>query len=146
MKTREHQSRYSLESTVAKLTTKTETGCSFAHTNGSEVQVVYEGSSKGAHEVLSVRALKVDSPKFFSRRKCLPEEKTQEWNHKSQKAIMCVCVCKHIRVYVYIVRCLVAKWCPTFCDSMNCRTPGFPVLQYLPEFAQIHVHWIGDSI
>ena len=27
--------------------------------------------------------------------------------------------------------------CPMFCDPMNCRTPGFPVLHYLPEFAQV---------
>ena len=27
--------------------------------------------------------------------------------------------------------------CPVFCDPMNCRTPGFPVLHYLPEFAQV---------
>ena len=25
---------------------------------------------------------------------------------------------------------------------MNCSTPGFPVLYYLPEFAQTHVHWV----
>ena len=25
-------------------------------------------------------------------------------------------------------------------------TPGFPVLHYLPEFAQIHVPWVSDSI
>ena len=25
---------------------------------------------------------------------------------------------------------------------MDCSTPGFPVLQHLPEFAQIHVHWV----
>ena len=25
-------------------------------------------------------------------------------------------------------------------------TPGFPVLHYLPEFAQIHVHWVSDAI
>jgi len=24
--------------------------------------------------------------------------------------------------------------------------PGFPVLNYLPEFAQTHVHWVGDTI
>ena len=29
---------------------------------------------------------------------------------------------------------------------MNCNTPGFPVLHYLPEFAQTHVHWISDAI
>ena len=32
------------------------------------------------------------------------------------------------------------------CDSMDCSTLGFPVLHYLPEFAQIHVHWISDAI
>ena len=33
-----------------------------------------------------------------------------------------------------------------FVDSMNCSTPGFPALHYLLEFAQIHVHWVGDAI
>ena len=32
------------------------------------------------------------------------------------------------------------------CDPMNCSMPGFPVLHYVPEFAQIHVHWVGDAI
>ena len=27
-----------------------------------------------------------------------------------------------------------------------CSTLGFPVLQYLLEFAQVHVHWVGDAI
>ena len=26
------------------------------------------------------------------------------------------------------------------CNPMDCSTPGFPVLHYLPEFAEIHVH------
>ena len=29
---------------------------------------------------------------------------------------------------------------------MNDSTPGFPVLHDLLEFAQIHVHWVGDAI
>ena len=29
---------------------------------------------------------------------------------------------------------------------MNCGMPGFPVLHYLPEFAQTHFHWVGDAI
>ena len=37
--------------------------------------------------------------------------------------------------------CSVAKLCLTLCDPMDCSTPDFPVLHYLPEFAQIHVHW-----
>ena len=32
------------------------------------------------------------------------------------------------------------------CDPMDCSTVGFPVLPYLPEFAQTHVHWVGDAI
>ena len=32
------------------------------------------------------------------------------------------------------------------CDLMDCSTAGFPVLHYLPEFAQTHVHWVGDAI
>ena len=36
--------------------------------------------------------------------------------------------------------CSVAKLCLTLCDPMDCSTPGFPVLHYFPEFAQIHAH------
>ena len=36
--------------------------------------------------------------------------------------------------------------CLTFCDPMDCSTPGFPVLHYLPEFAQTHIFWVGDAI
>ena len=28
----------------------------------------------------------------------------------------------------------------TLCNPMNCSTPGFPILHYLPEFVQTHVH------
>ena len=38
-----------------------------------------------------------------------------------------------------------AKSCPTLCNPMDCSTPGFPDLRYLPEFAQIHVHWVSDA-
>ena len=31
-------------------------------------------------------------------------------------------------------------------DPMDCSKPGFPVLHYLLEFAQIHAHWVGDAI
>ena len=40
----------------------------------------------------------------------------------------------------------VTQSCLTLCDSMDCSTPGFPVHHQLPEFTQIHVHWIGDAI
>ena len=42
--------------------------------------------------------------------------------------------------------CSVTRSCLTFCDPMECSFPGFSVLHYLLEFAQIHVHWVGDAI
>ena len=32
------------------------------------------------------------------------------------------------------------------CDLMDRSMPDFPVLCHLPEFAQTHVHWVGDAI
>ena len=40
----------------------------------------------------------------------------------------------------------VAQSCLTFCDPMDCSTPGFPVHHQLLEFPQTHVHWVGDAI
>ena len=41
----------------------------------------------------------------------------------------------------------VVKSCATLCDPMNCSSmPGFPVLHYLMELAQIYVHWVCDAI
>ena len=31
----------------------------------------------------------------------------------------------------------VTKLCPTLCEPIDCRMPGFLVLHYLPEFAQL---------
>ena len=42
--------------------------------------------------------------------------------------------------------CLVVKLCLTLCNPMDCSTPGFPVLHHFPEFAQTHVHWVGNAI
>ena len=39
----------------------------------------------------------------------------------------------------------VAKLCPTLCDSVDFSTPSSSV-HHLPEFAQIHVRWVGDVI
>ena len=42
--------------------------------------------------------------------------------------------------------CSVSQLRLTLCDPMICSTPGFPVLPYIPAFAQTHVHWIGNAI
>ena len=31
-------------------------------------------------------------------------------------------------------------------ETKDCRMPGFPVLHGLMEFAQTHIHWVGDAI
>ena len=33
-----------------------------------------------------------------------------------------------------------------FTTLWTLSTPGFPVLHNLPEFGQIHIHWVGDAI
>ena len=56
-------------------------------------------------------------------------------------------ICLHLRGdCCYCCCCPVTKLCPTLHDPMDCSTPGFPVPHHLPEFAQVHVHWISDAI
>ena len=47
-------------------------------------------------------------------------------------------------VWIYIRYCSFTKSCLTVCDSMDCSIWGFPVLHYLTESAQIHIHWVSD--
>ena len=41
--------------------------------------------------------------------------------------------------------CSVTQSFLTSCDPMDCSTAGFPVLHYLLEFAQTHVHRVDDA-
>ena len=55
----------------------------------------------------------------------------------------------HINIlscWIFLVDCPVSKFCLTLCDPMHCNMPGFPILYHLPEFAQIHVHWVSDAV
>jgi len=42
--------------------------------------------------------------------------------------------------------CSVTQSCLTLSNLMDYSTPGIPVLHQPPEFAQTHVHWVGDAI
>ena len=42
--------------------------------------------------------------------------------------------------------CSVTQSYPTLCNPMDSSKPGFPVLHYLLELAQILVHWVSDAI
>ena len=50
------------------------------------------------------------------------------------------------RSYLYLEFSSVTQLCPTFCDPMDCSTPGFPVHHQLSELTQTHVHRVGDII
>ena len=53
----------------------------------------------------------------------------------------------HNLFVAYLIYCSVAQLCPALYDPMDCSTPDFPVLHYLPEFAQIHViHSFIESV
>ena len=57
-----------------------------------------------------------------------------------------LCICIQEWVYRIMLFCSVAKLYPTLCDPMDWNTSDFPVLHYLLEFAQTHVHWVDDAI
>ena len=47
---------------------------------------------------------------------------------------------------LYIQFSSFAQSCPTLCDPMDYRMPGFHVRHQLLELAQTHVHRVGDAI
>ena len=40
----------------------------------------------------------------------------------------------------------VAQLCLTFCNPMDCTTPGLPVHHQLLELVQTHIHWVSNAI
>ena len=77
-------------------------------------------------------------------RKTNKQTKTEVSNKiRTHKKILLTHICQKIVSFQFSS---VTQSCPSLCDSMNCCTPGLPVHHQLPEFTQIHVHWIGDAI
>ena len=62
----------------------------------------------------------------------------------------------HIRRYILSIcvsKCMLCILCVavvqlhvTLHDAVDCSTSGFPVLHYLPESDQTHIHWVSDAI
>ena len=50
---------------------------------------------------------------------------------------------KQERIWFSSVQSLSSVW---LCNPMDCSMPGFPVYHQLLEFAQTHVHRVGDAI
>ena len=40
----------------------------------------------------------------------------------------------------------VMQSCLTLCNPIDCSTSDLPVHHQLPEFTQIHVHWVSDAV
>ena len=73
------------------------------------------------------------------------------WKHSNcpadeQIKMWCACIFYILSIWISICCYSVAKSCLTLCDPMDCSTPGSSVLHYLPELAQIYVHWVSDAI
>ena len=56
------------------------------------------------------------------------------------------CLLQSCYFLMYSLSCCCSFSHVWLCDPTDCSTPGFPVLHYLPEFAQSHIHWVGDAI
>ena len=85
--------------------------------------------------ICEMRSLYLIYPKILLRSKILVS-----WKRKTNT------IWYHLYMDSKKINCSVAKSCSTLRDFMDCGVPGFPVLYCLPDFAQIHVHWVGDAI
>ena len=90
-----------------------------------------ESKSPWADDVVIIKSLQCVQEKWKFRYM----DRTLTSSAKNWKIKYSICFC-----------CSVAKSCLTLCNPMDCSTPGFPVLHYLLEFAQTHVHWLSDAI
>ena len=52
--------------------------------------------------------------------------------------LQAVLFCLVIFSKIFVVQSFSCVW--TLCDPIDCNTKGFPVLHYLLEFAETHVH------
>ena len=71
------------------------------------------------------------------------EQQCQSWFHQRSRPT------GHTHIHTYTRTdccCSLVKLYPTLCSPMDSSTPGLPVPHHLPEFAQVHVHWIDDAI
>ena len=76
------------------------------------------------------------------------EPDTEQWSGSKLRKKYIEAVYCHPAYLTYMQGCCcsVPKSCLILCDPMVCSTPYFPVLHYLTEFIQTHVHWVSDAI
>ena len=74
---------------------------------------------------------------------CDPKHIFKLWRISSLFGVVCITSFLLLSFYYLHVSIVVQSLSH---DSMDCNTPGSPVLHYLLELAQTHTHWIGDAI
>ena len=68
-------------------------------------------------------------------------------NEKAWRNLKCILLSEKEPVWKGCVLLLLfSRSVVSLCDPMDCSMPGFPVLHYLPEVAQTHVHRVSDDI
>ena len=96
-----------------------------------------------AQTTKNLPAIQETQVQSLGREDALEEKMATHSSILAWKIPLCKCVYIYLSIYIHIyvyVLCLVAQSCPTLCNPMDCSLPGFPVLHYLPEFAQTRVH------
>ena len=104
-----------------------------------------------SHMVLSLTSLRSLLTCYFIRCTFLATlfKKTNHPFHSPIHPVFLSCyifLCRTLDLLSYYYCCSVSQSCPALCNPKDCNMPGFPVLHYLLEFAQTHVHWVGDAI
>ena len=69
------------------------------------------------------------------------EQMMIRWESHPWKTVAFI-VLLYIGPLYFFTCCSVTKSCPNLCDPMDSSTAGFPVLHYLLEFIQTHIHWL----
>ena len=75
----------------------------------------------------------------------VPSSRGSSWPRDHNLHLLCFLHCRQILYPLNHLRCSLTQSSPTLCNPVDCSTPGFPVLHYLPEFAQTHVNWVRPS-
>ena len=73
---------------------------------------------------------------------------TQLWHPQIMSLVSSFPIVVYFKeIFLHCCYCSLSKSCPTLWDPMTAYSmPGFPVLPYFLEFAEIHVHWVSDAI
>ena len=103
--------------------------------------ILYQRSHKGSPRILEQVAYPFPSrssqPRNWTRVSCIAGGFFINW-----------AIREYINIYFFQILvpyyCSVTWLCPTLCP-MDYSMAGFPVLHYVPEFAQTHVHRVGDA-